>query len=144
MQVATPEYVTAVMKLIEGGDVSWNDPDVTKVLKDAVREQSQKASGQQRIKNRNKSRIDASSARLTSAERDRIPKIRLELARGGITAERWELRALALGTSVSFDGLKFSFPINDKWAGFTGMFDFDIETIKILSKIKMLEVSGDI
>lgn len=36
MQVATPEYVTVVMKLIGGGDVSWNDPDVTKVLLNAL------------------------------------------------------------------------------------------------------------
>jgi len=28
MQDTPPEYVTAVMKLIESGEVSWNDPDV--------------------------------------------------------------------------------------------------------------------
>lgn len=37
MQLATPEYVTAVMHLIESEDVSWNAPDVAKVLGDAVR-----------------------------------------------------------------------------------------------------------
>jgi len=67
MQLATPEYVTAVMHLIESEDVSWNAPDVAKVLGDAVRGQSQNASDQQRSKNRNKSRIDLPSARLTLA-----------------------------------------------------------------------------
>jgi hypothetical protein len=47
MQVATPEYVTAVMSLIEGGDVSWNDADVAKVLRDAVRRQSPKSNHQE-------------------------------------------------------------------------------------------------
>jgi hypothetical protein len=56
------------MNLIESGDVSWDDPDVAKVIKDAVREQSPKSSGQQLIKNRNNSRIDAPSARLTLGE----------------------------------------------------------------------------
>ena len=37
MQVATSEYVTAVMNLIESGDVSWNDADVAKTLRDAIR-----------------------------------------------------------------------------------------------------------
>lgn len=118
MTVTPPEYVTAVMNLIESGDVSWDDSDVARVLKNAVRGQSPKASGQQRIKNSNKSRIDAPSARLTSAERDRIPKIRLELARDGITAERWELRALVRGGKVSFNGKQFLYPLLDEWLGF--------------------------
>lgn len=42
MQVAAPEHVTAVMKLIESGDVSWDDPDVTKTLREAIRGQSSK------------------------------------------------------------------------------------------------------
>ncbi|MFT2789509.1 replication endonuclease [Serratia sp. T13T92] len=119
LTVTPPEYVTAVMNLIESGDVSWDDPDVSKVLKDAVRGQSPKAGRQQRIKNRNKSRIDGPSARLTFAERDRIPKILLELAREGITAERWELKALTRGATVIFDGKEFSYPALDEWPGFS-------------------------
>ncbi|CAI1948087.1 Uncharacterised protein [Serratia fonticola] len=118
MQVATPEFVTAVMKLIESGDVSRDDSDVARVIKDAVRGQSPKASGQQRIKIRNKSRVDVPSARLTSAERDRIPKIRLELARDGITAERWELRALVRGGKVRYNGKLYVYPLLDVWPGF--------------------------
>lgn len=118
LDVTPPEYVTALMKLLESGDVSWNDPDVAKVLWDVIREQSPKASGQLRIKNRNNSRIDAPSARLTSAERDRIPKIRLELARDGITAERWELRSLVRGGKVSYNDKLYSYPALDEWSGF--------------------------
>ncbi|MBL5860501.1 hypothetical protein JBO49_07710 [Serratia fonticola] len=42
MQVATPEYVKAVMNLIESGDVSWDDSDVVKELREAIRRQSTK------------------------------------------------------------------------------------------------------
>lgn len=117
MTVTPPGYVNAVMNLIESGD-SWNDPDVARVLKDAVRGQSPEASGKQLIKNRNKSRIDAPSARLTSAGRERIPKIRLELALDGLTAELWELKALARGGKVRFNGKQFSYPLLDEWSGF--------------------------
>lgn len=114
MQVATPEYVTAVMDLIESGDVSWDDADVIKVLKDAMREQSPKVSGQ---KNRNKSRVDAPSARLTSGEREYIPKIRFELAQEGIVAEFWELRVLVRGGKISYNGILHSYPAFDEWRG---------------------------
>jgi hypothetical protein len=43
------------MNLIESGDVSWNDPNASKLLKDAVWGQLPKASGQLRIKKSNKS-----------------------------------------------------------------------------------------
>ncbi|HHP7834906.1 TPA: hypothetical protein ACSHSI_001890 [Serratia marcescens] len=108
MQVATPEYVTAVMDLIEDGDVSWNDDDVAKTLRDAIRGQSPKANYQEIARNRKKSRNDAPSARLTPAERARIPKIRLELAQQGITAERWELKALTRGAAIIFGDQQFS------------------------------------
>lgn len=97
MQVATPEYVTAVINLIEGGDVSWNNADVAKTLRDAIRGQSPKDNHQEIARNRKKSRNDVPSARLTPAERARIPQIRFELAQKGITAERWELKALTRG-----------------------------------------------
>jgi hypothetical protein len=84
------------------------------VLKDAIRGQSSKDRGQQRNETHNKSRIEAPSARLTSAERDRIPKIRLELALDCIIAERWELIALVRGAKVSFNGKQYSYPaLND-------------------------------
>lgn len=119
MTVTPPEYVTAVMNLIESGDVSWDDPDVAKVLRDVIREQSPKASGQLRIKNRNKSRIDAPSARLTQAERARIPQIRFELALQGITAERWELNILTRGATVIFGDQLVSYSVMDEWPSFS-------------------------
>ncbi|MBH2581742.1 hypothetical protein I5K92_02155 [Serratia marcescens] len=75
MQVATPEYVTAVMNLIECGDVSWDDADVAKTFRDAIRQQSPKSNHQEIARNRKKSRNDAPSARLTPAERATTPQI---------------------------------------------------------------------
>lgn len=97
MQVATPGYVMAVMNLIDSGDVSWDDADVAKTLRDAIREASPKGNQKAGARQRDKSRNDAPSARLTPAERARVPQIRLELALHGITPESWELRSLARG-----------------------------------------------
>ncbi|MNI42060.1 Bacteriophage replication protein GPA [compost metagenome] len=119
MQVTAPEYVTAVMNLIESGDVSWNDADVAKTLRDAIRGQSPKANHQEIARNRKKPRNDAPSARLTPAERARIPQIRLELAQYGITAECWELKALTHGAKVIFDDRPFAYPPIDEWPGFS-------------------------
>lgn len=119
MQVAAPEYVTAVMNLIESGDVSWNDADVAKTLRDTIRQQSPKSNHQEITKNRKKSRNDAASARLTPAERARIPQIRLELSLKGIAPERWELKALARGATVIYGKKKFSYPSSGDWPGFT-------------------------
>lgn len=108
------------MNLIESGDVSWNDPDVAKMLREVIRGQSLKGSQQDRLKSLNESRNDAPSARLTLADRARIPQIRPELAREGITAERWELKALTRGAMVSFNGKQFSYPLLDECLGFGG------------------------
>jgi hypothetical protein len=118
MLVATPEYVTAVMNLIESGDVSWNDADVAKTLRDAIRGKSPEDDHQEIARNRNKSRNDAPSARLTQAERARIPQIRLELAQHGITPELWELGVLVRGATVKFSDQPFSYPPSGEWPGF--------------------------
>ncbi len=113
------EYATAVMKLVEGGDVGWDEPDVAKVLGDAARRQSPSINHQQKSFNPSKPRELAPSARLTKGERGRVPQIYRELARYGITPERWELESLARGASVMFDGSKFSYPTIDDWSGFS-------------------------
>ncbi len=118
MQVATPEYVAAVMNLIESGDVSWNDADVAKTLRDAIRGQLPKDNHQEIAQNRKKSRNEAPSARLTPAERARIPQIRFELAQQGITAEHWMLTLLAKGGTVCFEKQKFSYLQRNEWQGF--------------------------
>lgn len=126
MQVATPEYVTAVMNLIEGGDVSWNDADVAKTLRDALRrQQSYKSNHQEVALSRRKSRNVAPSARLTPSERARIPQIRFELAQQGIAAEHWELQALTRGAKVSIDNKVLSYPACDDW----GIFNRDVRSV---------------
>ncbi|MGP2861144.1 hypothetical protein ACTVMW_03390 [Serratia bockelmannii] len=119
MQVATPEYVTAVMNLIESGDVSWDDVDVAKTFRDAVKGQTPKDNHQEIARNRKKSRNDVPSARLTPAERARIPQIRFELAQKGITAERWELKVLTRGATVIFGDQSFVYPPIVEWSGFS-------------------------
>lgn len=106
------------MNLIESGDVGWDDPDVVKVLKDTVREQSPKYNHQKIALNLKESQKDAPSARLTSFECARIPKIRLELAQQGIAAESWELKALTRGATFIFDSIHVSFPMIIEWPGF--------------------------
>jgi len=95
MQDAPPEYVTAVINLIESGAVSWDDADVAKTIRDAIKGRDSKAKRDDRIKPGDRLPKIAPSARLTPDERARMPKIRLELAQNGITPERWELLALA-------------------------------------------------
>jgi hypothetical protein len=90
------------------------------MMRDAIRQQSQKKNHQAIALHRKKSQNEAPSARLTQAERARIPQIRLELAREGITAERWELKALTRGAMVSFNGKQFSYPLPDECLGFGG------------------------
>ncbi|KFK93354.1 MULTISPECIES: replication endonuclease [unclassified Serratia (in: enterobacteria)] len=118
LTVTPPEYVTAVMNLIESGDVSWDDADVAKAIRDAIRQQSPNSNRQEITKNREKSRNDAPSARLTPAEWARVPQIRSELSLKSITLERWELKALARGATVTFGGHTFSYPPQDEWPGF--------------------------
>ncbi|CAI1590078.1 Uncharacterised protein [Serratia fonticola] len=118
MTVTPLEYVTAVMKLIECGDVSWDDADVAKTLRDAIIGQSPGITHHEVARNCKKSRNDAPSSRLTSAEWARIPQIRFDLAQQGIIPERWELKALTRGATVSFDGKVFSYPLLDDWPGF--------------------------
>jgi hypothetical protein len=106
------------MKLIESGDVSWDDPDVAKTLKDVILQQSLKSNNQEIARNRKKSRNDAPSARLTPAERARIQKIQFELALQGVIAEHWELKALTRGATMSIDGKEFSYLTCDNWPNF--------------------------
>jgi len=113
------EYATAVMKLVESGHVRCDEPDVAKVLGDAVRRQSPSINHQQQSFDPSKPRELAPSARLTKQERTRVPQIYRELAQHGITPERWELESLARGASVMFDDKKFSYPAIDEWLGFS-------------------------
>lgn len=57
------------------------------------------------------------SARMTKPERDRVAKIRFDLAQEGITPERWELDALARGATVIYGDKKFRYPAAYEWPG---------------------------
>jgi len=112
------EYATAVMKLVERGDVGWNESDVAKVLGDAARRQSQSVNHQQQSFNPSKPRELAPSARLTKHERAKLPQIYQELVQNGITPMRWELEVLARQAAVVLDGSNFSYPTIDDWSDF--------------------------
>lgn len=115
----TSEYFAEVLCLIETGNVIWDDADVAKTMRDALRLQLRKGNHQEIARNRRKSRNDAPSARLTPAEWSRVPQIRLELAQYGVTAERRELKALTQGAKVIFDDRLFTYPPIDEWPGFS-------------------------
>lgn len=111
------EYGTAVMNLINTGAVSWNEPDVAKVLRDALKEQADKTNHVQRSFNPSKPRDLAPSARMTRKERERIPQIERDLSLRGVNPKRWELEVLARGAQVIFDSGKFTYPDVGTWSG---------------------------
>ncbi|MCV5132127.1 replication endonuclease, partial [Escherichia coli] len=61
----------------------------------------------------------APSARMTTPERDRVAKIRFDLAQEGITPERWALEALARGATVIYGDKKIKYAAADEWPGFS-------------------------
>ncbi len=113
------EYATAVRKLVESGNVGWDERDVAKVLREAARRQSPTIDHRQQSFNASKPRKLAASSRLTRSERGKIPQIYKELVSQGIIPERWELEVLARGAIVIFDDKKFLFPCNNYWTGFS-------------------------
>ncbi|HHQ6082382.1 TPA: replication endonuclease, partial [Enterobacter hormaechei subsp. steigerwaltii] len=120
--VMTPtpsEQAAAVLNLIERGVIGWNEPDVVKVLSGALKAGAPRKNRQQRSNAPLKTSEQAPSARMTKPERDRVAKIRFDLAQEGITPERWELDALARGATVIYGDKKFRYPVADEWPGFS-------------------------
>ncbi|WP_123427355.1 replication endonuclease [Lelliottia amnigena] len=120
--VMTPtpsEQAAAVLNLIDKGVIGWDEPDVMRVLRAASKEGAPSKNRQQRNAAPLKTSEQAPSARMTRAERDRVAKIRFDLAQEGITLERWELDALARGATVIYGDKKFKYPVADKWSGFS-------------------------
>ncbi|CNK75519.1 phage replication protein [Yersinia frederiksenii] len=113
--VTAAEYAAAVIKLVESGDVGWDEPDVAKVLGDAVRRQSPAVDHQQKSFDPSTMRELAPSSRLTKRERAQIPQIYRDLVSHGITPERWALVALARGSKVNFGDKYFSYPTQTEW-----------------------------
>jgi large subunit ribosomal protein L30 len=119
--VMTPtpsEQAATVLNLIDKGVIGWDEPDVMKVLNGALKAGAPQKNRQQRNAAPLKTAEQAPSARLTKAERDKIPKIRFDLAQEGITPEQWELSALARGATVIYGDKKFNYAICEEWPGF--------------------------
>lgn len=120
--VMTPtpsEQAAAVLNLIDKGVIGWDEPDVMRVLRAASKEGAPRKNRQQRNAAPLKTSEQAPSARMTRAERDRVAKIRFDLAQEGITPERWELDALARGATVIYGDKKFKYAATDLWPGFS-------------------------
>lgn len=122
--VMTPspsEQAAAVLNLIECGVISWNEPDAMKVLNAALKAGASRKNRQQRNATPLKAAEQAPSARMTKAERERISKIRLDLAQEGITPERWELDVLVREGTVFYGDKKIRYVAAEEWPGFTSL-----------------------
>ncbi|WBN02990.1 replication endonuclease [Enterobacter asburiae] len=120
--VLTPtpsEQAAAVLNLIDKGVIDWDEPEVLRVLKEASKEEASRKKRQQRNTEPLTPAEQAPSARVTKAQRERIPKIRFDLAQEVITPERWELEALARGATVIYGDKKFNYAAADEWPGFS-------------------------
>lgn len=120
--VMTPtpsEQAAAVLNLIDNGVIGWDDPEVMTVLRAASKVGARRKNRQQRNAAPLKPAEQAPSARMTKPERDRVAKIRFDLAQEGITPERWELDVLARGATVIYGDKKFKYPVADEWPGFS-------------------------
>lgn len=110
------EQAAAVLNLIERGVIGWNEPDVVEVLSGALKAGTRRNSRKPRSNTMLKTSEQAPSARMTKAERDRVSKIRIDLAREGIIPERWELEVLARGAVVRYGDKEFSFSTLSEWS----------------------------
>lgn len=119
MTPTSSEHAAAVLNLVDGGVIAWDDPEVVTALRGALKHDAPCPNRQQRSGEPLKPHQIAPSGRMTKAERAQIPRIRFELLQQGITPQRWELQALARGATVTFDGQKFSYPVADEWPGFS-------------------------
>ena len=113
------EQAAAVLDLIEHGVIGWNEPDVMKVLKGALKAGAPRKNCQQRSNVPLRTSEQAPSARMAKPERDRMAKIRFDLAQEGISPERWELDALARGATVIYGEKKFHYKVSDNEWGYS-------------------------
>lgn len=109
------EHAAAVLNLVDDGVIEWNEPEVVRALRGALKYDLRTPNRQQRNGSPLKPHEIAPSARLTRSERLQITRIRVDLAQNGIMPQRWELEALARGATVNYDGKKFTYPVADGW-----------------------------
>ncbi|HIA3188835.1 TPA: replication endonuclease, partial [Escherichia coli] len=112
------EHAAAVLNLVDDGVIEWNEPEVVRALRGALKYDLRTPNRQQRNGSPLKPHEIAPSARLTRSERMQITRIRVDLAQNGIRPQRWELEALARGATVNYDGKKFTYPVTDEWIDF--------------------------
>ncbi len=103
------EHAAAVLNLVDSGVIGWNDPEVVTVLRGALKHDAPRPNRQQRSAEPLKPHQVAPSGRMTKAQRAQIPRIRFALAQQGITPQRWELNVLSRGSTVIYDGVRYSF-----------------------------------
>lgn len=116
VMISTPsEQAVAVLNLIERGVIDWYEPGVVKVLKGALKAGAPRKHRQQRSNAPLKTCEQAPSVRMTKPERDRVAKIRFDLAQNGITPERWEVEVLARGAKVCFGNKAFRYHNHENW-----------------------------
>ncbi|WP_232829792.1 hypothetical protein [Rahnella sp. AN3-3W3] len=84
-----------------------------------IGEETPRVSKAQRIFDPTKGRDIAPSARLTAAERARLPEIERELMKSNITAARWELEALSRGATLKIGDTELHFGMVEHWSEFS-------------------------
>ncbi|HGC4819305.1 TPA: replication endonuclease, partial [Escherichia coli] len=119
------EHAAAVLNLVDDGVIEWNEPEVVRALRGALKYDLRTPNRQQRNGSPLKPHEIAPSARLTRSERMQITRIRVDLAQNGIRPQRWELEALARGATVNYDGKHFTYQVADEWLGFPSVDFFD-------------------
>lgn len=110
--VMTPtpsEHVAAVLNLVDGGVIAWDDPEVVTALRNALKHDVSRPNRQQRSGEPLKPHQIGPSGRLTKSERTKRTNIRVLLAQKGITPSRWELDALARGGTLVHGRDRFNF-----------------------------------
>lgn len=113
-----PVEAVAVMEHAPETKIDWDDMTVAWSVMTRLRANAPQINRQQRGIDPYKRIEPAASARLTTAERDRVSKIYSELALHGIEPTRWELEALARGAKVKFGDISMHYPAVSDWAGF--------------------------
>ncbi len=133
-----------MLNLVDDGVIEWNDPEVVRALRGALKYGLRRPNRQQRNGSPLKPHEIAPSARLTRSERLQITRIRVDLAQNGIRPQRWELEALARGAEVIYDMKKFVYPPCCDWPGFNDFLDlfFKCSTVYVYSIMDQLTCKG--
>ncbi|MGP3002160.1 replication endonuclease [Serratia bockelmannii] len=117
-QDGEPVEAVAVMEHHPDTPIDWDDMTVTRSVMTRLRANAPQINRPQRGIDPYKRVEPAASARLTTAERDRVTRIYSELALHDIEPTRSELEALARGAKVKFGEISMHYPQVKDWADF--------------------------